>query len=58
MKHISVLSALLILSTNAFALDYNYEKWQFKFDAEGMVGFLNPKTEKPREEKKGNDETK
>ena len=47
MKHISVLSALLILSTNAFALDYNYEKWQFKLDAEGMVGFLNPKTEQP-----------
>lgn len=47
MKHISVLTALLILSSNAFALDYNYSNWQFKLDADGMVGFLNPKTEKP-----------
>lgn len=47
MKRISVLIALIIMSSNAFALDYTYDKLQFKLDADGMVGFLNSETEKP-----------
>ena len=34
-------------SANAFALDYRADNWTFKLDADGMVGFLEPKTDKP-----------
>ena len=34
-------------SSNAFALDYRADNWTFKLDADGMVGFLEPKTDKP-----------
>ena len=46
MKRISVLTALIIMSSNAFGLEFSYDQWQFKLDADGMVGFLEPKTEK------------
>ena len=34
-------------SVNALALDYRTDNWTFKLDANGMVGFLEPETEKP-----------
>lgn len=46
MKKISFIAVLLGLSCNAYALDYEYENWKFTLDAEGMIGFLENKTEK------------
>lgn len=34
-------------ANNANALDYKTGNWSFKLDADGMVGFLEPKKEKP-----------
>ena len=47
MKKISLITLIGILSTNANALDYTNGNWKFALDAEGMIGFLEPKKEKP-----------
>lgn len=38
---------MCVTSINANALDYNVGNWNFRLDADGMVGFLEPKKEKP-----------
>lgn len=35
------------LSANAFALDYSVDDWHFSLDADGMVGFLETRDDKP-----------
>lgn len=48
MKRIYFISlAIILLSRNANALDYKYENWDFKLDADGMIGFLTPKSDDP-----------
>lgn len=37
----------MIMATSAVAQDYKYDNWTFKLDADGMIGFLEPKTDKP-----------
>lgn len=44
---ISLIICLCTFSINANALDYRKGNWNFKLDADGMVGFLEPKEEKP-----------
>ena len=46
-KTLSLFACCAIVSTNALALDYRADNWTFKLDADGMVGFLEPKTDKP-----------
>ena len=46
-KILSLFACCAIVSTNALALDYRADNWTFKLDADGMVGFLEPKTDKP-----------
>ena len=43
-----VLPILIFFGTNAYALDYTYGKWKFGLDADGMIGFLTPKSEKAK----------
>jgi hypothetical protein len=45
MKKISWLF-LLAITTNAYALNYTIDNWRFSLDADGMVGFLEPKNDK------------
>ena len=47
MKKISLITICFLFSTNAFALDYSTRKWDFQLDAEGMLGFLETKDDKP-----------
>ncbi len=46
-KTLSLFVFCTMASANAFALDYRADNWTFKLDADGMVGFLEPKTDKP-----------
>lgn len=46
MKKISFITVLLGLTCNAYALDYEYGNWKFALNAEGMIGFLENRTEK------------
>ena len=46
-KTLSLFALCTMASANAFALDYRADDWTFKLDADGMVGFLEPKTDKP-----------
>ncbi len=46
-KILSLFICCAIASANALALDYKADNWTFKLDADGMVGFLEPKTDKP-----------
>ena len=46
MKKISILTTFILMSCAADALEFSYDKWQFKLDADGMIGFLEPKAEK------------
>ena len=46
-KTLSLFALCTMASANAFALDYRADNWTFKLDADGMVGFLEPKTDKP-----------
>ncbi len=41
---ISFLIPALLFAQNAVALDYRSDNWTFKLDADGMVGFLQEKT--------------
>ena len=43
LQKLSFLILLGILSTNTYAIEYNVNSWNFKLDADGMVGFLTPK---------------
>jgi hypothetical protein len=43
-RYISLLA--LIIAPNAYALDYSLDNWNFKLDADGMVGLLEPKDKK------------
>jgi len=47
MKKISLFVCICALSTNAIALDYRANNWMFKLDADGMVGFLELRDDKP-----------
>lgn len=47
MKKISFISLFCLLGMNAYALDYSVDKWKFELDAEGMLGFLETKDDKP-----------
>ena len=47
MKKISLFVCMCALSTNAIALDYKKDNWTFKLDADGMVGFLELRDDKP-----------
>ena len=47
MKKISLILPVMLIGTNAFALDYSINAWDFKLDAEGMIGFLQQRKEKP-----------
>jgi len=38
---------MALLCSNAYALEYSVDNWKFKLDADGMVGFLEPKEDKP-----------
>ena len=37
---------LTVICSNAYALDYSIDRWDFKLDADGMIGFLEPKNDK------------
>lgn len=43
-QKISFLIPALLFAQNAAALDYQSDSWTFKLDADGMVGFLQEKT--------------
>ena len=45
MKKISLIMFFCAISVNANALDYKINNWNFKLDADGMVGFLEPKND-------------
>ena len=38
---------LLTAASNAYALDYSFDKLKLKLDADGMIGFLEPRNDKP-----------
>lgn len=46
-KKISLIVLLCAASTNANAIEYQTNNWKFQIDGDGMVGFLEPKKEKP-----------
>jgi len=46
-KKISFLIFLFCGFSNANALEYSTDNWKFKLDADGMVGFLETKDDKP-----------
>ena len=47
MKKISLIAlSCAVFVSNANAIDYSVDKWNFKLDAEGMVGTLQPKDDK------------
>lgn len=47
MKKISLIALTILLASNAYALDYSNGNWTFNLDAEGMVGFLETRDDKP-----------
>ena len=46
-KKTSLIICLCATSFNANALSYDNGNWNFKLDADGMVGFLEPRNDKP-----------
>ncbi len=46
MKKISFAVICFTFISNAYALDYENGNWKFKFDADGMIGTLQPKEDK------------
>ncbi len=46
-QKIFLMTVLAVATTNAHALDYSVNNWKFVLDADGMVGFLEPKSDKP-----------
>ena len=47
MKKTSLLLCMCAMSTNAIAMDYKKDNWTFRLDADGMVGFLELRDDKP-----------
>ena len=47
-KKISLFTLFGLLSTNANALEYSVDKWDFSLDADGMVGLLEPRHDQPK----------
>ncbi len=47
MKKISLIALVCLITPNAHALGYTNGNWKFDLDAEGMIGFLELKNEKP-----------
>lgn len=47
MKKISLILLICAWSADAVAIDYKKNNWTFKLDADGMVGFLEVKDDKP-----------
>lgn len=45
-KKVFLLCAFICSVSNAYALNYSVNNWNFKLDADGMVGFLEPKDDK------------
>ena len=45
-KKLSLIAIILSYANSSYALDYAVDNWNFKLDADGMIGFLTPKTEK------------
>ncbi len=46
-KKISFIACLCVFSSNAIALDHRSGNWNFRLDADGMAGFLEPRNDKP-----------
>ena len=46
-KTLSLFICCATITTNAVAWDHKNGNWNFRLDADGMVGFLEPKTDKP-----------
>lgn len=46
MKKIFLIAGFYACCANAYAIDYTYGKWDFKLNADGMIGFLEPKDDK------------
>ena len=47
MKNIYLLPLFVMISTNAHALNYSFDKFNIRLDADGMIGFLEPRNDKP-----------
>ena len=47
MKKISLIALFCLFGANAFAVDYSTGNWKFELDADGMLGFLETKDDKP-----------
>ena len=47
MKKISLITLCCLFCANAYALDYSNNNWKFTLDADGMLGFLETKDDKP-----------
>ena len=47
LNKIYLIVGICISSLNAYAVDYANGNWHFKLDADGMIGFLEPKNDKP-----------
>ena len=45
-NRIGFIIATILVSSNAFALDYKTDNWTFRLTADGMVGFLQEKIDK------------
>ena len=46
-KKISLIAICCLFGANSYALDYTNGNWKFELDADGMVGFLETKDDKP-----------
>ena len=47
MKKIFLIAPIFLTCANAFALDYTIDDWKFELDADGMIGFLETRNDKP-----------
>ena len=46
MKKLFLATGFCVFVSNAYALDYKTDNWNLKLDADGMVGFLEPRHDK------------
>ena len=44
-KKIFLITSMCVVSSQANAVDYNIGHWNFRLDADGMVGFLEPRND-------------
>ncbi len=47
MKKISLIAICSLFCANAYAIDYSVDDWKFTLDADGMLGFLETRKDKP-----------